>query len=128
MTSMANVITIDFVLNRQLHRRIDVAAFFVTAHVQVLVIGPVIGKPMNQPGIAVEVENDRLIDGKQAVEVAIAQTVRMIALCLQLEQIDTLMKRIFTSGNSARSSAVAASASWVGISPAHAITTSGSVP
>ena len=35
-----------------------------------------------------EVENDRLVDGKQAVEIAIAQTMRMFTVGLHLEQID----------------------------------------
>ena len=43
-----------------------------------------------------------------------------------LNKSTTLMNRIFKSGNRSRSSAVAANASWVGISPAAAKTTSGS--
>ena len=43
-----------------------------------------------------------------------------------LNRSTTLTKRILMSGNSSRSNTVAASASWVGMSPAEAITTSGS--
>src|ERR1700690_3314250 len=45
-----------------------------------------------------------------------------------LNRSTTLMNRIFKSGNRSLSSALAANASWVGISPAAAKTTSGSWP
>ena len=45
-------------------------------------------KPVNQPRIAVEVEDDRLVDGKQGVEIAIRQPVRVLRAGLQLEQVD----------------------------------------
>ena len=117
---------IDLIIDRQLHRRVDVAAFLVATHVHVLMIGPPVGEPVNQPRVAMEVEDDRLVHGEQAVKVAITQPVRMLCVACNLNRSTTLMKRIFRSGNSFRSSAVAASASCVGISPAQAITTSGS--
>ena len=45
-----------------------------------------------------------------------------------LNRSTTLTNRIFRSGNSCRSMSIAASASFVGMSPAQAITTSGSCP
>ncbi len=81
-------VSIDFILDRQFHRRVDVAAFLISANVKVPVIGPVIGEPVNQPGIAVEVEDDRFVDSKQAIKIAIAQAVWMVTIRLHLEQID----------------------------------------
>ena len=53
--------TIDLVQDRQIERRVDVSFFLVTAHVQVLVIGTLVGQAVDQPGIAVEVEDDRFV-------------------------------------------------------------------
>ena len=79
---------IDLVVDRQFHRRIDVALFLVAAHVHVLVIGAPVRQPVNQPRIAVEIEDDRFVDREQRVEVPIGQSVRMLRAGLQLEQID----------------------------------------
>ena len=62
---------IDLVLNGQIERRVDVSFFLVAAHVQVLVIGTPIGQAMDQPGIAVEVEDDGFVFREQAVEVPV---------------------------------------------------------
>src|SRR5262249_55661970 len=63
--------TINFVFNRQFQRRVDVSAFFVPAYVQVLMIGPVVAEPVNQPGIAMKIEHNRLVDREEAVKVPI---------------------------------------------------------
>ena len=47
-----------------------------------------VGQAVNQPRIAVEVEDDRLVDGEQRIEVAVGQPVRMLGAGLQLEQVD----------------------------------------
>jgi hypothetical protein len=52
---------IDLILNSQIQRRVDVSLFLVTAHVEILVIGTSIGQTMDQPGIAVKVEDDGFI-------------------------------------------------------------------
>src|SRR4051812_48435591 len=83
---------IDFVVDGQLHRRIDVAAFFVAAHVQVPVICAAVSQPVNQPGVTVKVKDDRLIGGEQAVEIAISQSVRMVAVALHLEEVNDVDK------------------------------------
>ena len=67
-----------------------------------------------------------LSHGEQRVEIAVGQSVRMFRVGCSLKRSTTLMKRILISGNSSRSSAVAASASCVGMSPAEAMTRSGS--
>src|SRR5262245_31607482 len=69
---------VDLVANGEIERRVDVALLFVAAHVQVLVIGAPVGQSMDQPGIAVEVEDDRLVCGEQAVEVPVRETMWML--------------------------------------------------
>ena len=76
------------VLDRQLKRGIYVASLLITAHVHVLVIIPVVAEPMDQPGITVEIEDDRLIHGEQAVEFALARAVGMLTGRLQPVQVD----------------------------------------
>ena len=74
-----------------------------------------------------EVEDDRLVDGEQAIEVPVRG--RAVSLSdMSLYRSTTFTKRILSVGKCSRSSATAASASLVGMSPAQAITTSGSVP
>src|SRR5271165_6272216 len=55
---------VGLVVNGQFHRRVDVAFFFVSPHMQVTVVGAAIGEAVNQPGIAVEVEDYRLVGRK----------------------------------------------------------------
>src|SRR5262249_55437180 len=86
---------VDFVIDCQLHRGIDVAVFLIAAYVQVVVVGAVVWQPVNEPGIAVEVENKWFVHGKEAVEVAVAQAVGMLAIGLHLEQIDDIYKADF---------------------------------
>ena len=52
---------IEIVQHRHVERRRDRAFFLVAAHVQVAVIRPAIGQPVNQPRIAVIGEDDRLV-------------------------------------------------------------------
>ena len=63
---------IGLVVDGQLHRRVDVALFLVPAHVHVPVVLSAVGQAVDQPGVAVEVEDDRLIDGEERVEIVIA--------------------------------------------------------
>src|SRR6266581_3530400 len=79
---------VDLVTNGQIERRVDVALLFVAAYVQVLVIGAPVGQPMDQPGIPVEVEDDWLVHGEQAVEVPVRQAVRVLAGGRELQQVD----------------------------------------
>ena len=72
--------TVDLVPHGQLERRIDIAMFLVAAHVEVLVVGAAVGELVNQPGVAVEVENDRLVGGEQAVKVPVGQAVEVFGL------------------------------------------------
>src|SRR5579863_2625088 len=70
--------TIDLVLNSQIERRVDVPFFFVTTYMQVLVVGTSVGQAMDQPGITVEVENDRLVLSEQTVEVPVRESVGVL--------------------------------------------------
>ena len=88
-----------------------------------------ISQAMNQPGISVEIENDRFVAGEQQNRSPLSvKPCGCSVLGCSLKRSTTLMKRILISGNSCRNSTVAAKASCVGISPAEAITRSGSLP
>src|SRR5262249_13232054 len=61
--------------------------FFVAAHVKVPMARPPVGKPMNEPWVAVEGENNWLVRGKQSVEIVIREAMWMLSLGLQLHEI-----------------------------------------
>lgn len=63
--------TIDLVPYGELERGIDIAMFLVAAHVKVFVVGAAVSELVNQLGVAMKVENDRLVYGEQAVEVPV---------------------------------------------------------
>jgi hypothetical protein len=42
-------------------------------------VGAAVGQPVDEPGMAVEVDDDRLVDGEQAVEVPVRESVGMLA-------------------------------------------------
>jgi hypothetical protein len=46
-----------------------------------------VSQTMDQPRIAVEGEDDRLISGEQGIEIVIRQTVRVLARRLQFHQV-----------------------------------------
>src|SRR5579871_5490501 len=79
---------VGFVVDRQLHRRIDVTFFLVAAHMQVLVVSAPVGQSMDQPRISMEIEDDRLVRREQGVEVLIGKSVRMLRAGLEFEKID----------------------------------------
>jgi hypothetical protein len=64
------------------------ALFFISPDMNVVVILTPVRQPMYQPGVAVKSEDYRLVRGEQVIEVLIAQAVRMLALRLQLHQVD----------------------------------------
>ena len=53
---------VHLVQDRELQRRVDVALLLVAAHVQVVVVVEAVGELVDQPRIAVEVEDDRLVE------------------------------------------------------------------
>src|SRR5208283_2535998 len=78
--------SVGLVFDRQLHRSIDVSLLLVAPHVQSLVLATVC-QAVNQPGIAMEVEDDWLVNREQRIEVPVRQPVRMFRVRFQLEQI-----------------------------------------
>jgi hypothetical protein len=62
--------TIDLVLDRKFLRGVDIATFLVSAHVQVFLVCLTICQTMNQPGITVKVEDDR-VHGEFEIQAAI---------------------------------------------------------
>src|SRR5208283_2921815 len=62
--------SIGLVVDRQLHRSVDIAFLLVPSHVQSLV-PPTVGQAVNQPRITMEVENDGLVKCKQRIEIAV---------------------------------------------------------
>jgi hypothetical protein len=61
-------------------------------------ISPCVGKPVYQPGVTVEVEDDRLVSRKQAVKVAVTKTVRVFSVRLELEEVNYIYKADFQIG------------------------------
>ena len=103
--------------------------FFVAAHVQVVVVGPAVRQAVDQPGVAVIGEDDRLVGGEQVVELLrrISPSGCSSRGC-RVMRSTTLTTRIFRSGRCFRRKSTAASVSKVGTSPAQAMTTSGLPP
>src|SRR5262249_36725029 len=78
---------INLVVDGQFHRRVDVAFLLVPAYMQALILSA-ISQAMDQPRVAVEVEDDRFVAGEERIKVRLRQTVRMFGAGLQFEQID----------------------------------------
>src|SRR6516225_5396067 len=62
---------VRLIVNCQLHGRVNVSLLFVTAHMQVPVICAAVSETVNQPGVAMEVENDRLVGCEERIKVRI---------------------------------------------------------
>src|SRR5271165_678757 len=88
--------SVGLVFDRQLHRSIDVPLLLVAPHVQISVLATV-RQPVNQPGIAVEVEDDWLVNREQRIEVPVRQPVRMFRVRFQLEQIHDMVLSDFAN-------------------------------
>ena len=78
------------VQHRQLERRVDVALFLIAAHMHILVSFESIGQLVNQPGIAVKIEDDRLVRAEKAAELTVRQAVWVFGGRLELEQIHNI--------------------------------------
>ena len=74
---------------------IDVAFFTVTANVDVVLGGPAISQPVDEPRIRMKVEDYRLCRGEQLLEFTVGQTVWMLPVRDQSEQIDAIYKPDF---------------------------------
>jgi hypothetical protein len=80
--------SVNVVLDGQFERSTDAALFFLAVYMNVVVIRSAIGQVMYQLWIAVKVENDRLVDREERVEVRIRESVGMLGIWLQLEEVD----------------------------------------
>jgi len=79
---------VEFIQHGHIKRSRRRPFFAVAVHVEVVVVGALVGKTVNQRGIAVERENHRFISRKDGVEFAIRQSVRMFGRSLQRHKID----------------------------------------
>ena len=80
---------VQVVLHPHVEGRRDRALFLVAPDVEVAV-GPAVGQPVDQPGVSVEAKDDVLVFGEQRIVIRFAQPVRVLALRLQLHQIDDI--------------------------------------
>ncbi len=60
---------IHLVENGEFERRVDVAFFLVSAYVNVVMIRAAVAQLVDQRGVGMEVEDDRLVDGEERIEV-----------------------------------------------------------
>lgn len=86
---------INLVAHSQIQRCVDLVHFLVPAHMHVMMVRASVGQPVDQPGVAVEVEDHRFIERKEAVKIPIRQAVTMLTLWLQLEQVNDVDKTEF---------------------------------
>ncbi len=66
----------------------DGAFFLVAADVEVVVVGAAIGEAVDEPGVAVEGEDDGLVFGEEDVEVGVGEAVGMFGAGLEFHEID----------------------------------------
>ncbi len=69
---------VDLVSHGQFKRGVDVAVLLVAPHVEVPVVRAPVGEPVDQPGIAVEIEDYRLVRREEAVEVQVGEAVLVL--------------------------------------------------
>src|ERR1700743_689668 len=75
--------TVDVVQHTHIEGRSGSPFFLIAAHMNVVVIGTAISKPVNQVRIAVKCKDHGLVLGEDGVEIAITESVRMVRLRLQ---------------------------------------------
>src|SRR6516225_8429732 len=82
--------TIEVVQHTHIKRCGCRSLFFVTVHVEVLMVIPPVSETVNEPGITMKRENDRLVRCEQRVESMVGQTVRVHASRLESHQINNV--------------------------------------
>ena len=65
-------VAVDVIEHDHVERRRRRALLFVATDVQVVVVVPPVGQPMNQPRVAVIGEDHRLVGGEERVELVVA--------------------------------------------------------
>ena len=118
---------IELIQHGHIERRGGRAFFFVSVHMEIAVIFAAIRQPVNQGRVAVVRKNHGLVGGEHRIEFAVRQVRADAQPCVcSVIRSTTFTTRILMSGKCCRSKSTAASVSSVGMSPAQAITTSGS--
>jgi len=86
----SQAVSVGLVADSKLERGVNVALLLVTTNAHALLSLALVGKTVDQPRVGVEVENNRLVIGKDGIVLGVGQTVWMIAIGLQLEQVDDI--------------------------------------
>src|SRR5215469_1436417 len=68
---------VRLIVNGELHGRVNVSLLFVTADMQVPMICAAVSETVNQPRVAMKVENDRPVSCEERIKVRIRQAMRM---------------------------------------------------
>lgn len=84
--------------NRQLKRRIDIALLPVPADQQILLALATIRKTVHEPGIRVKVENTRYVICKDGLVLMCLETMRMLRVINEFEQVDYVYEADFEVG------------------------------
>ena len=82
------VVAVHVVEHDHVERRRGRALLLVAAHVQVAVVRPPVGQPVDQPRVAVVGEDHRPVGGEERVELRVGEPVRVLVLVLQPHQVD----------------------------------------
>jgi hypothetical protein len=82
--------SIRAVSDGELERGIDVSLFVVASNVDVGGSLSLVNQAVNEEGVRVEVEDDGLVVGEDRVELVIGQSVGMVLVAGQLEQVDNI--------------------------------------
>ena len=78
---------VQIIQDRHIERRRRGAFFLVAAHVEIGMVGAAVGEPVNQPRIAMEGKDDRLVLGEQYIKLWLAQAVRVFMRRLELHDV-----------------------------------------
>jgi hypothetical protein len=85
--------SIGLVLDGEFERGVDVSLFPVTTDVDVAGSVPPVGESVDEPGVRVEVDNDGLVSGEDAVEFLVRQACRAMSKRLVKGIISTRLVR-----------------------------------
>ena len=81
---------VDLIENRKFERSVDAALFLVPAYMYVVVIPAPVTKFVNERSVGMEVEDHRLVGGKQRIEVPVGEPMRMFGLRHEAEKIHNI--------------------------------------
>ena len=81
------VVSVQIVEHHHVERGGGGALLLVATHMNPGVVGAAVGQAVDEPGIPVIGEDDRLVRGEDHVELAVGQAVRMLGLVLQPHQV-----------------------------------------